>query len=437
MVRGICGGISHREPVRHSLGGRAGACRHTVTEADNVRPFDPVIYYRYGRGALEQGDIVTAYLSFRTVFFCMGPYYDSYDRMKELESDSAVQELLTKRKDLEILSLSNRQDRFSDKMKEMKEMEEEDAPSRSGQEDDGLYSPEEVEGLREKAQEDQDLRAMWAQARAFQDNQEGTWHGMYEDFGYTGDSFEPKGAGTYETSWESNREDSDQPKFVRRTRSDEASEGIVIRDFYPASTASWFVQNVFTLADFKEEKGRLKLQVGIRNGPYRMRATFKYVRGEEVDEFGKATWELAAVRIGREKLDESPTAEDLALFRVPKKSDKKGAKKSKEDAATSAPLTGAADRVSTEELQTSYEIATLACAGSVTVEGPKTIPEAQLTGLNRQILLKWNVPSVPGIAWDGKDRMLPAMMCSAGRIFKWPGEELEMLSMYTSGSEDP
>ena len=42
-------------------------------------------------------------------------------------------------------------------------MEEEDAPSRSGQEDDGLYSPEEVEGLREKAQEDQDLRAMWAQ----------------------------------------------------------------------------------------------------------------------------------------------------------------------------------------------------------------------------------------------------------------------------------
>jgi hypothetical protein len=33
--------------------------------------------------------------------------------------------------------------------------------------------------------------------------------------------------------------------------------------------------------------------------------------------------------------------------------------------------------------------------------------------------------------------MLPAMMCSAGRVFKWPGEELEMLSMYTSESEDP
>ena len=36
-------------------------------------------------------------------------------------------------------------------------------PSRSGQEDDGLYSSEEVEGLRAKAQEDQDLRAKWAQ----------------------------------------------------------------------------------------------------------------------------------------------------------------------------------------------------------------------------------------------------------------------------------
>jgi hypothetical protein len=42
--------------------------------------------------------------------------------LQELESDPAVQELLTKRKDLEILSLSNRQDRFSDKMKEMKVM---------------------------------------------------------------------------------------------------------------------------------------------------------------------------------------------------------------------------------------------------------------------------------------------------------------------------
>jgi hypothetical protein len=42
-------------------------------------------------------------------------------------------------------------------------MVEEDVPSRSGQEDDGLYSSEEVEGLRAKAQEDQDLRAKWAQ----------------------------------------------------------------------------------------------------------------------------------------------------------------------------------------------------------------------------------------------------------------------------------
>ena len=42
--------------------------------------------------------------------------------LQELETDPAVQELLTKRKDLEILSLSNRQDRFSDKMKEMKVM---------------------------------------------------------------------------------------------------------------------------------------------------------------------------------------------------------------------------------------------------------------------------------------------------------------------------
>lgn len=79
----------------------------------------------------------------------------------------------------------------------------------------------------------------------------------------------------------------------------------------------------FSVEFFREEKGVLKLQVGIRNGPYRMRSTFKYVRGEELDEFGKASWGLAAVRIGREKLGVSPTADDMALFRVPKKGVKK------------------------------------------------------------------------------------------------------------------
>lgn len=33
-------------------------------------------------GKLQEGDIVSAFLTFRTVFVCTGAYYDTYERMK-------------------------------------------------------------------------------------------------------------------------------------------------------------------------------------------------------------------------------------------------------------------------------------------------------------------------------------------------------------------
>lgn len=120
-------------------------------------------------------------------------------------------------------------------------------------------------------------------------------------------------------------------------------------------------------ASRRNDVGKLDLEVGIKHGIYRARATFKYARGTELDEFGRPSWDLEGVRIRREKWGEVPTQEDAALFRTT------AGGEGKMELAKAKPLTGAADRLSTEEIKVGegVEVAKIRCAGSMEVEGPK------------------------------------------------------------------
>ncbi len=143
-----------------------------VTPAENVRAFDPAVYYRFGLNALKQDDLQSAYLAFRCLMVIHGGFGDSETYLAQLLETTEIKEFAQSRGDGDINSY-----------KQQKRIRGDSDGVRTEQERrDQLYNEDELQGLREEAAEDQIKRDMWRQHNQFVEQHAGVWHGVWTDY---------------------------------------------------------------------------------------------------------------------------------------------------------------------------------------------------------------------------------------------------------------
>ena len=95
-------------------------------------------------------------------------------------------------------------------------------------------------------------------------------------------------------------------------------------------------------------------------------------------------------------------------------------------------LSGPADQESSNtpsNTEIESNVVSLCLKGGLAASAPKVINSEEI---NREVTMCWETPAVAGIAWDGMDRVIPALHYRASRIFKGASDNIEMLSITES-----
>jgi len=191
--------------------------------------------------------------------------------------------------------------------------------------------------------------------------------------------------------------------------------------FYPMAQANWFVDKAYTTGKLTGESDakKLEMEIGLRHENLRACATFVYSNG-----VGGNSYALEAVRVGRQKLGGYPDESETTLF---------GPKMGVVD--VSPQLSGPADKPASSEPSSSEDeknLVTLCMHGGLAIAAPALI---DTTKINREVTMCWSTPSTEGVAWDGKDRIIPALHYRASRVFKGVTDDIQMLSIVESSPQ--
>lgn len=128
---------------------------------------------------MEQDDVETAYLSFRTVFICVGDFGKARQYLADLMNHPTVIQIAAERGDGELLLQATTKKKYTEEEKVTREAE-----GKEDSEDDELYSQEELLKLRDEAKQESMTQDMWKQYNVFREVQVGKWQGIWTDYKY-------------------------------------------------------------------------------------------------------------------------------------------------------------------------------------------------------------------------------------------------------------
>ena len=390
-----------------------GMAAEQPTPEENIEPLDPAKYYRYGLGAWEAGDVGTAYLCMRTIFICVGPFAKTEEYLTKLMAEPAVKELMAKRNDKNpFADRQSTKERMADATTTVQRVGDELPEGAAKPEKGQFYQDEEIEELRSQAKEENLYQNMWLQYNQAKKVQEGKWYSVWEDYAVSKRELVKQQDRKSEQEFKTGLDVEGLPEFCISTDGTKMTGA-----FYPMEEAHWFVDKAYTTGSLSGngESKTLEMELGLRHEDLRVACTFVYNNG-----VGGNTYALDGVRVGRQKLGAYPDGSEVTLF-----GDLMGV------LDTSAVLSGPADKEDSTASSTedASNMVTLSMKGGIAVAAPAVINGEEI---NREVTMCWELPAVEGIAWDGADRMIPALHYRASRIFKGVTESIEMLSITES-----
>ena len=383
------------------------------TPEENIIPFEPAKFYRYGLGAWEAGDLRTAYLCMRTIYICVGEFAKTEQYLKSLMQEPEVQLAMAERNDKSpFADRQSAKERFADGTNTVQRVGDEVTEAQDGAAQ-GFYDDQEIEELRGQAREQNLYQNMWLQYNQANKMQVGKWCGVWEDYSLSKGVLVKQQDRKETHDFQTGLDVEGLPEFTI-----EKDKGKLVSGFYPMAAANWFVDKAYTTAELTgdDEAKTLQMEIGLRHENLRASCTFVYSNG-----VGGSTYALEEIRVGRQKLDEFPDGSESILF-----GDLMGV------VDASQQLSGPADQESSNtpsNTEIESNVVSLCLKGGLAASAPKVINSEEI---NREVTMCWETPAVAGIAWDGMDRVIPALHYRASRIFKGASDNIEMLSITES-----
>lgn len=267
--------------------------------------------------------------------------------------------------------------------------------------------------MRGQAREQNLYQNMWLQYNQAKKVQEGTWCGVWEDYSVSKGALVKTQDRKTTLDFKTNMDEEGLPEFS--TTEDGAK---FVGGFYPMVASCWFVDKAYTTGKVtgEGEAKKLEMEIGLRHENLRACASFLYSNG-----VGGSKYSLEEVRVGRQQEGSYPDSSEPILF---------GPLMGVVDA--SAQLSGPADQPASAEpssSETAGNVVSLCMKGGLAVAAPILIDSE---AINREVTICWSLPSTEGVAWDGKERIIPALHFRASRVFKGVSEGIEMLSITES-----